>query len=116
MGWFVEELERRAHPRVRRQLPCRVQVAGRWQTGILRDLSAGGVRVETAGGLPPGATVVVALDSPRGERIVLEGSARRSRQAPHSLAQLVTGETALRLDDPPTGYVRWLEDASRSEA
>ena len=115
MGW-LEELERRAHPRVRRQLPCRVLVAGQWRSGILRDLSAGGVRVETEGGLLPGLPVVVALDSPQGGRFVLEGSAHRSRRAPHSLTRLVTGEAALRLDDPPASYVRWLEDESRGAA
>jgi hypothetical protein len=107
MEW-LEELERRTHPRVRRQLPCSLLVAGQWRSGILRDLSAGGVCVETPDAVPSGAPVVVALDSPQGERIVLRGSAHRLRPAPHSLARLASRELVLHLEDPPPGYVRWL--------
>jgi hypothetical protein len=116
MAWLSEAFERRDHPRVRRQLPCRVLVSGQCRQGVLRDLSAGGVCVETQGELPAGEPVVVAFNSPQGRRFVLEGSARRSRMAPLSLAQLAAGELALSLQDPPPSYLRWLEGPHRGAA
>jgi hypothetical protein len=109
MGRFVDALERRAHPRVKRQLACRVVVANQCRSGVLRDLSAHGLCVELQGALPPGDPVFVSLDSPEGWRFVLVGSARRSRPTPLSLAQLAAGELALSLQDPPPSYLRWLE-------
>jgi hypothetical protein len=67
--------------------------------------------VQTPGELPTSEPVVVAFNSPEGRRFVLEGSARRQRLAPLSLAQLAAGELALCLQDPPPSYLRWLEGA-----
>ncbi len=116
MGGFVEALERRVHPRVRRQLPCRVLVAGHCRRGFVRDLSASGVCVEMQGALPLGVPAVVALDSPHEGSFVLEGWAHRSRQAAHSLALLAAAELVLRLQDPPPSYLRWLEGARGGSA
>ena len=110
---FVDELERRAGTRRRGQLPCSLLIDGRARAGRLRDLSAGGVYVETEDELPSGAGVVVSF-SASGRRFLLEAQApRRSPTTSHSVAGLVSPGCALRILDPPKTYLRWLE-ASRA--
>ena len=111
---FVDELERRAGTRRRGQLPCSLLIDGRARAGRLRDLSAGGVYVETEDELPSGAGVVLSFSASDGRRFCLEAQApRRGPTASHSLAGLASPGCALRILDPPKTYLRWLE-ASRA--
>jgi hypothetical protein len=86
-----------------------VLLSGQYRRGVVRDLSAGGLCVETQVELPPDTRVVVALDLPREDTVFLEGSTRRSRRLPLSLARLAAPELLLDLRDPPAAYLRWLE-------
>jgi hypothetical protein len=117
MAWLAEAFERRSHPRLRRPIPCRVQVPGQCRRGVVRDLSAGGLCVETQLDLPPDTPVVVALDLPVGEPLLLKGSTRRARPAALSLARVAPTELLVRLHEPSHAYLRWLEaNASGSES
>ena len=111
MADLFEALERRAHRRVRRQLACKVWVEGRSQDGIVRDLSHGGVRVETDAAVRPGTPVILVVDAPQGRHFVLRGRACRSRAVPLSLARIAPGEVALRLQNPQPSSLRELERA-----
>ena len=111
MADLFEALERRAHRRVKRQLACKVWIDGGCRDGIVRDLSHGGVRVETQAAAPAGTPVILVLDSPQGRQVVLRGTACRSRVLPLSLAQLAPGELALRLQNPAASSLRELERA-----
>ena len=53
---FVDELERRTGSRRCEPLSCNLLVDGRKRAGRVRDLSAGGLYVETEDALPSGAS------------------------------------------------------------
>ena len=61
MKQLAEAFERRAHGRVQRRLPCKLQIDGHRHLGIVRDFSASGFFVESTAPLPLGAAIVVAL-------------------------------------------------------
>ncbi len=107
---FVDELERRTGSRRCEPLACNLLIDGRKRAGRLRDLSAGGLYVETEDALPSGASVVVSFLASDGRRFVLEAlSPRRVPMASHSLAGLASPGCALRIPNPPETYLRWLE-------
>jgi hypothetical protein len=106
---FVDELERRGGARRRERLPCKLLIGGSSQPAVLRDLAAGGVFVETQHDVPPGVGVVVAFRASGGQRFVLEAHAPRHGQVSNSLAGLAARGCALRIQDPPKSYLRWLD-------
>ena len=107
---FVDELERRDGSRRCEPLSCNLLIDGGTRAGRLRDLSAGGLYVETDAELPPGADVVVSFLASDGLHFVLEAlTPRRVPLASHSLAGLASAGCALRIQNPPTTYLRWLE-------
>jgi hypothetical protein len=116
MAQFVESLERRDQPRIRRELPCTLQVEERRLRGLVRDVSAWGLFVQTPGDLPPGSDAIVAFRTPEGQRFVLETSVPYRRQVSHSLAALSAGGVGLRIQDPPAVYLRWVEGVSADES
>ena len=109
MRRLPETLERRDHPRLWRQLPCKLLVDGRCRRGMVRDLSARGLFVKTRDELPPGADVIVAFRVPEGPRFVLEASAPRRDLVSLSLSRLTAAGVGLHIQDPPTAYLRWVE-------
>jgi hypothetical protein len=112
MRRLPEALERRDQRRLWRQLPCKLLVDGRCRRGIVRDLSARGLFVKTREELPPGADVIVAFRVPEGPRFVLEAAAPRRDRVSLSLSRLTADGVGLRIEDPPTAYLRWVEGAS----
>ena len=64
MKQLVDSLERRAHPRVLRRLPCTLLVDGRVHRGSVWDLSTHGFCVETGVELRPRSGAIVAFDGP----------------------------------------------------
>ena len=109
---FVDELERRVGARRRERLPCKLLIDGCSRPGTLRDLASGGLFVETPDRVPSGAGVVVAFRASEGQRFVLEALAPRNSQVSQSLAGLASRGCALRIQDPPKSYLRWLEAAA----
>lgn len=107
---FVEALERRDHPRVKRQLACKLLVDGRARKGVLRDVSAGGIFVQTRRPLSTRDGLVVTFHPPEGPRFVLEARAPRRTHVSNSLAPHTLASAGLRLEDPPPAYLRWLEE------
>ena len=105
----MESLERRNQPRLRRELPCTLLVEGRRHRGLVRDISALGLFVETPDPVPPGADVIVELRIPEGRRFVLETSVPYRRPVSQSLASHTTGGVGLHIQDPSRAYLRWVE-------
>ena len=112
MRELLDSLERRDQPRVRRELPCTLLAEGRRHRGIVRDLSADGLFVETPGAALLGAEVIVALRTPEGRHFVLETSVPYRRPVSHSLAFHSTGGIGLCIQDPSSTYRRWVEGVS----
>jgi hypothetical protein len=116
MGRLMESLERRNQPRVRRELPCTLLVEGRRQRGLVRDISAWGLYVQTPAPVPSGADVIVELRIPEGRRFVLEASVPYRRPVSHSLASHSTEGVGLHIQDPSRAYRRWVEGVGAGES
>jgi len=112
MGQFVDSLERRDRPRVRRELPCTLLIEERRHRGLVRDLSTGGLFVETPGDLSPGSDAIVSFRTPEGQRFVLETSVPHRRAVSHSLAAHSAGGVGLHIQAPPARYRCWGEDVA----
>ena len=106
---FVDELERRGGFRRREKLPCKLLIDGRKRAGMLRDLAAGGLFVETRDDVPPGADVIVAFQASESHRFVVEALVARKSPVSRSLAGLASRGCGLRIQDPPRSYLHWLE-------
>ena len=115
MGRLMESLERRNQPRLRRELPCTLLVEGRRHRGLVRDISALGLFVQTPEPVPPGADVIIEFRVPEGRRFVLEAKAPHRRPVSHSLASHSTEGVGLHIQDPPAAYLRWVEGLSTDE-
>jgi hypothetical protein len=112
MAQFADWLERRDQPRTRRELPCTLLVEERRHRGLVRDVSTGGLYVQTPGDLSPGSDAIVSFRTSDGQRFVLEASVPYRRAVSHSLAAHSPGGVGLRIQAPPAGYRRWVEDAA----
>ena len=102
-------MEAQAEPRFKKRLPCRLKVAGSSHSGMVLNLSRGGLFVQTSAGPPPGADVVVDLDVasqpdtvPVGGRVVW-----RRMVVPH-LRTLTQGGIGVRIENAPEVYYSFL--------
>ena len=111
---FAEDLERRDHRRVKRQLRCKLLIDGHTRQGVVRDVSAGGLFVHTRRPLANPEGLVVAIHTAEGPRFVLQASEQHRTQPPHSLAGHVLAGAGLRLEDPPANYLRWVEESDEA--
>jgi len=111
---FIRELDRRETRRIQWKIPCALIGSGGRHPGMVQNLSAQGLFVETHAALPLGAAAVVAFRTSGGAWFVLEASVPNRRTPPHSLRKLATGGVGLRLVEPPVAYQRWVEDARES--
>lgn len=104
-----EAIERRDHLRMRWRLPCALLVEGQRHDGIVRELSTGGLFVETEAKLSLGTEAIVAFNTPDGKRFVLEASIPHSRTVPQSLDSVMPGGVGMRVEDPPQTFVTWVK-------
>ena len=109
MTRLLESLGRREQRRVRREFPCTLLVGGSRHRGLVQDVSARGLFVQTPSELPLGADAIVAFRTPEGRRFVLEASVPRRRQAALSIGSNLPGGVGLLIQGPTTAYLRWVE-------
>jgi len=111
MERLLESLERRDEFRVTRQLPCKLLANGRIGRGIVRSVSSRGLFVENRDKLP-GTDFVVAFQGREARRFVLETFAAYRTGVSQGLSQLLSPGIGLRIQNPPSDYLRWVERAS----
>ena len=116
MRRLAESLERRAHPRTGRELHCKLLVNGFRYRGIVRNFSAKGLFLETPGELHRGACAIVSFRAPEGRRFVLEATVPHQRPVSQSLVSHTSGGFGLRIQDPPTAYLHWVDAVSKDES
>ena len=115
MAEFVEALERREQGRIRQEFPCVLLVDGCRYRGLVQDVSAQGLYVQTPGELPTGVDAIVTFRTPEGRRFTLETSVPHRRQLSHSTASLGTGGVGLHIQHPSRSYLRWVEGVRGEE-
>jgi len=111
-----EAFERREEIRVSRRLPCALLVAGRRYEGVVSEVSAASLLVQTETELPRGTGVVLSLSLPEGAPLVLEAFVRNRRPLARSLTGATAPATVLRVEDPPAVWLRWVDGEIGREA
>jgi hypothetical protein len=111
-----EAFERREQIRVSRRLSCALLVSGRRHEGLVREVSADSLLVQTEAELAQGTGVVLSLSLPEGAPLVLEASVRERRPLARSLAAATAPATVLWVEEPPASWLRWVDGEIGKEA
>jgi hypothetical protein len=101
--------ERRIFDRLHYRVPCEFTHDGHRMAGIVTDISARGLFIETAHRIPSGTELKLVLRDPRGS-LELVGCVRREKRSHRSARQVVSGGFGLRLDVVPEPYFKLLVD------
>ena len=109
MSRVPERLDRRHHRRVRLGVACKLLVDGRSTDGVVSDVCARGLYVQSETELVAGTAAFVMLRTPDGSRFLLETAVSQLRRQPQSLASVTRSGLSLRIEDPPSAYLRWVE-------
>ena len=112
-------MSRRAATRTKKRLTCAVVIDGSRLSGIVLDLSANGLFVQTSANPPPGAELGLELELPgEPERTLLVVRVARKKLVPPRLRSVVHGGLGLRIKSAPEayfGYVAQLQCAEVAE-
>lgn len=96
--------ERRA-PRTKKRIACSVTVEQRRHSGIVLDLSATGLFVQTSAKAEPGTRITLELSDPsRPEPLVLQASVARQRVVPARLKTVAHGGMGVRIEQAPEEF------------
>ena len=100
--------------RVRMRLSCEVSVGERRHSGLVLNVSPGGLFVQTHAKPTSGDAVRVGLHVPGcAEAMTLDATVVWKRVVPASLIRVAQGGVGLRLLNPPEGYYQFLAAAAR---
>lgn len=95
--------ERRVFARVPYRIPCAFEHQGARLGGIVKDVSARGIFVETTHRIPPGTELRLALLDPRGAYEVT-GRVVREKRSHRSARQVVSGGFGVHFDMIPEPF------------
>jgi len=99
----------RAAKRARRRLACRLGVGRQRFSGVIIDLSASGIFVQTSAKPRPGDSVTLELSIPgQREPLRLEAQVVRLKLVPPRLVAVAQGGLGLRITNAPEGYFSFL--------
>ena len=103
-------MDNRAAPRHKRRITCELRYEGRKASGIVLDLSASGLFVQTSARPEPGSVLQLILEA-RGDAAALDLRVRvaRQRRTEPRLAALVPPGLGLQILDAPGGYFDLIE-------
>ncbi len=99
--------ERRIFARLPYRIPCEFSHEGHKLGGIVTDVSARGLFIETSHRIPAGTELRLMLRDPRGSFEVV-GHVKREKRSHRSARQVLSGGFGLRLDVIPEPYFRLL--------
>src|SRR5262245_18999550 len=99
----------RVAKRAKRRLACRIGVGRQRFSGVIIDLSASGLFVQTSAKPRPGEAVTLELSVP-GQRVPLrlEAQVVRLKLVPPRLVAVAQGGLGLRITHAPEGYFSFL--------
>lgn len=99
--------ERRIFTRLPYRIPCEFVHDGHRLAGIVTDVSARGVFIETSHRIPSGTELRLVLRDPRGA-FELVGRVKREKRSHRSARQVLSGGFGVRLDVVPEPFFRLL--------
>lgn len=95
-------MEKRQEPRTRKRITCELVIDGKGSPGIVHDVSAAGLFVQTRARPEPGSEVEVILRlEGSSEELRVDASVARQRVVPTRLQASLPGGVGLVVDDPP---------------
>jgi hypothetical protein len=99
--------ERRTFTRLPYRIPCEFTHGGHRLAGIVTDVSARGVFIETSHRIPPRTELRLLLRDPRGS-YELVGRVQREKRSHRSARQVLSGGFGVSLDVIPEPFFRLL--------
>jgi hypothetical protein len=99
--------ERRVFSRLPHRIPCEFVHEGHRLAGIVTDVSARGVWVETSHRIPPGTELRLVLRDSQGSYDLI-GRVKREARSHRSARQVLSGGFGMRLDVVPEAFFRLL--------
>ena len=103
-------MERRSDQRIRRRLSCELFADGHRYQGIVVDLSASGLFLQTDAALDPGTRVDVLLKGSRFPEVIVRAVVARRRMTPTLLASIIHRGVGLRIVEAPEAYYEALRE------
>ena len=101
--------------RMKMRLACEVEVDGRRHSGLVLNVSPGGLFVQTNAKPTSGDRIHVALSVPgQPANLALDAAVVWKRVVPASLLTVAQGGVGLRLLNPPEDYYQFLADTTES--
>ena len=107
---------RRRYARVKRRLSCALTSGGRRYTGVVLDVSAHGVFVQTSAKLEPGTMVDLELGIGPEETLQMQARVARSKLVPAELRSIAKGGLGLHIVIPPEEYFGFYAKVSGTAA
>jgi|SRR5262245_33747162 len=101
-------MERRDSHRIKRRVPCEFDYEGHTYQGIVVDLSARGLFLQTDTAIEPGAELDLSLRGERFTGITVHGHVVRRRFTPAVLATMIRRGVGLRIPHAPPAYLEAL--------
>ena len=98
--------ERRKNTRSKRRLTARIETPEGTFSGIVRDLSANGLFVQTRVSLKPGQKVHVELREADGPEIAISAKVVRRYVVPSRLASIASSGVALGIEKPSEAFLQ----------
>jgi hypothetical protein len=99
-------MAKRRAERIKRRVTCELMLEGRSYRGIVLDLSATGVFVQTEATPAPLARMRIRFHTATGEEFEVDAAVARRQAVPRELAGVVRGGLGLRIERPPEAYFR----------
>jgi hypothetical protein len=90
--------------RIKRRVTCELLLEGRSYRGIVLDLSATGIFVQTEATPAPGARLRLRFHAPDRPEFEVDAAVARRQVVPPQLASVVRGGLGLRVERPPEAY------------
>ena len=101
-----------AEPRFRKRVPCKVQLSGGAYSGMVINVSRGGLFVQTTAGPGPGEPVRVELMAARKDAIAIAAHVVWRRVVLPHLRTVSHGGLGLRIRTAPDSYYRFLSNVA----
>lgn len=109
-------MNKRRTPRAKKRMTCRLYCDGKRHSGLVLDISANGLFVQTSAAPSPGGSVQLDLQLPgQAQPVRLEGRAARCRVVPARLRAVAQGGIGIELSNAPETYFTLVAEALREK-